>query len=137
MDDTIHKVDYYYIEVPDKPGEALRVLLGLKEAGVNLLACCGFPIGGGKAQIDLVPQHDESFRRASARLGLVLSDRKRAFLVQGGDRVGAAADIFGDLATKSINIIASQAVSTEAGCWAMIFWVKPDDYDRASEALGF
>ena len=130
-------MDYYYIKVPDKPGEALQCLLGLKEAGVNLLACCGFPIGGGQAQIDLVPEHDESFRKAAARLNLPLSERKRAFLIQEGDRVGAVADTFGKFANKGINIVAYQAVSAGSGRWGMILWVAPEDYARAGEALGF
>lgn len=137
MAETTHKVDYYYVEVPDKPGEALRILLGLKEAHVNLLACCGFPVGDGKAQLDLVPENDDAFRRAAASLGLRLSERKHAFLVQEGDRVGAVADIFAKLAKKGINIVASQGVSDGAGRYGMILWVKPADYQQASEALGF
>jgi len=137
MGDTIHKVDYYHVQLPDKPGETLRILLGLKEAGVNLLACCGFPIGDGRAQIDFVPEYDEAFRKAAGRLGLELSDRKPAFLIQGGDRVGAAADSFAKLASGNVNIVASQALSVGAGRWGMILWVKPTDYERACEALGF
>ncbi len=133
--DMIHKIDYYHIEIPDNPGAAFRVLSGLKKAGVNLLACCSFPLGGGKVQIDLVPEHYESFRKAAARLDLQLSERKRAFLIQGVDR--AVADTFEKLAVHSVNIVAHQAVSAGQGHWGMILWVEPDDYERASEALGF
>ncbi len=52
----IHKIDYYRIEIPDNPGAAIRILSGLKKAGVNLLACCCFNLGGGKVQIDLEPE---------------------------------------------------------------------------------
>ena len=45
MAETIRQVDYYYTETPDKPGEGCRILDGLKEAGVNLLAFSGFPKG--------------------------------------------------------------------------------------------
>ena len=136
MADKISKVHYYYVEVPDKSGEALRILLGLKKAGVNLLAYCGFPIGGGKAQLDLVPEHDETFRKAAAGLDLSLSERKGAFLIQGGDRVGAVADAFAKLAGKEVNIVGSQALCAGGGQWGMILWVKPADDERASEALG-
>ncbi len=135
--DMIQKIDYYHIEIPDNPGAAFRVLSGLKKAGVNLLACCGFPLGGGKVQIDLVPEHYESFRNAAARLDLQLSERKHAFLIQGGDRVVAVADTFEKLAVHRVNIVAHQAVSTGTGHCGMILWVEPDDYERASEALGF
>jgi hypothetical protein len=133
----IHKIDYYHIEIPDNPGAAFRVLSGLKKEGVNLLACCGFPLGDGKVQIDLVPEYHESFRNAAARLDLQLSERKGAFLIQGGDRVVAVADTFEKLAFHSVNIVAHQAISTGTGHWGMILWVEPDDYERASGALGF
>ncbi len=33
----IHKIDYYHIEIPDNPGAAFWVLLGLKKAGGQLV----------------------------------------------------------------------------------------------------
>jgi len=136
MDDTIYRVDYYYVNVEDKVGEGLRILSALKEAGVNLLACCGFPTEAGTAQIDLVPEDPQAFRETASKLGLKLSDRKRAFLIQGEDRVGAVADVFGKLATQGINVVASQATCAGGGSWGMTLWVKPTDFDRASKALG-
>jgi hypothetical protein len=135
MADTIRQVDYFYLEVPDKPGEGFRVLTPLKEAGVNLLAFCAFPTGAGKVQIDFVPENPVAFGQAAAEHGLSLSDPKRAFLIQGEDRAGAVAEVIRKLATEEINIVASQAVAAESGRWAMMLWVKPADYDRASKAL--
>jgi len=43
MADTVRRVEYCYVTVPDKPGEGRRVLKALKENGVNLLAYLGFP----------------------------------------------------------------------------------------------
>jgi hypothetical protein len=117
----IQEIDYYHIEIPDNPGAAFRILSGLKKAGVNLLACCGFPLGGGKVQIDLVPEHYESLRKAAARLDLQLSECKRAFLIQ-ADRAVAVADTFEKFAVHSVNIVAHQAVSTGTGHWGMILW---------------
>ncbi|MBI3896009.1 MAG: hypothetical protein HY313_08765, partial [Acidobacteria bacterium] len=45
MAETIHQVDYYYIQTPNKAGEAARALAVFKEAGVNLMAFTGFPSG--------------------------------------------------------------------------------------------
>jgi hypothetical protein len=129
-------MEYYHVLVPDVPGEVFRILRALKDAGVDLAACCGFPLPEGKSQIDLVPEHDGEFRKAATRLGLRLSEPKRAFLIQDADRVGAQADVFAKLAAKEINIIASQAVSAGAGRWGMMLWVKPADFERAAKALG-
>ncbi len=136
MADTIRKIDYYYIEVPDQPGESFRTLLALKAAGVNLLAYSSFPIGSGRSQIDLVPEELEALRDAAGELPQRLSDRKAAFLIQGEERIGAAAEYFEKLATKEINVVASQVISGGDGRWGMILGVKPTAFDRASKALG-
>ncbi len=136
MADTIRQVDYHYVEVPDKPAAGLQILSDLRQERVNLLACCGFPIGDGKSQIDFIPEDPERFRRAAAKHDLKLSDRKQAFLIQGEDRVGAIADIFSKLVSKQVNITASQGVCAGGGRWAMLLWVKPADFRQASEALG-
>jgi len=136
MSDTVRRVDYYYVTVPDTAGEGDRVLSALKERGVNLLAYLGFPAGGGESQIDLVPQDPASFRQAAERAGLTLSEAKRAFLVQGDDRVGAVADRTAQLAGANINITAAAATSAGSGRYGMILWVAPADYERAAGVLG-
>ena len=45
MADNVRKVDYYYVMVPDAPGQGAKVLSGLAAEGVNLLAFSGFPSG--------------------------------------------------------------------------------------------
>ena len=45
MADKIRRVDYFYVHVPDKPGEGHRILAAVKEAGVNLLSLTAFPDG--------------------------------------------------------------------------------------------
>jgi hypothetical protein len=103
---------------------------------VNLLAYLGFPLGGGQSQIDLVPEDADALRDAAGRAGVTLSEAKRAFLVQGDDRVGAVADTTAKLAEASINITAAAATGAGAGRYGMILWVAPEDYERAADALG-
>ena len=54
MADTVQRVEYFYVQVPNKPGEGARYLTALGEAGINLLAFSGFPEGRG-SQLDFVP----------------------------------------------------------------------------------
>ena len=136
MADTMKRVEYYYVTVPDKPGAGLGVLSPLQGAGVNLLACLGFPSGRGKAQIDLVPEDSAAFKRAAAAAGLKLSRVKRAFLIQGDDRAGAVADVMGKLAEAKVNVTASAAASAGGGRYGMILWVPPTAYEKAAKALG-
>jgi hypothetical protein len=135
MSDTIRKVDYFYTEVANKPGEGARVLSIFQEAGVNLLSFSGFP-SGRKGQIDLIPQDTESFKKAAKRAKLKLSAKKTCFLVAGTDRVGAVAEILSELAAAKINVTALDAVITGDGRYGAIFWVKPADVKKTSKTLG-
>jgi hypothetical protein len=136
MADSIRGVEYYYVTVPDEPGEGQRILSALQEGGVNLLAYLGFPAGGGQSQLDLVPEEPRALQDVAERLGLTLSEAKRAFLVQGDDRVGAVADTVAKLAEAGINVTAAAATSAGSGRYGMILWVAVDDYDRAAGVLG-
>ena len=136
MADTVRRIEYYYVTVPDTPGGGQRILSALKDSGVNLLAFLGFPLGDGQSQIDLVPEDPESLREAAERAGVTLSEAKRAFLIQGDDRVGVVADTTAKLAEANINLTAAAATGAGSGQYGMIVWVAPADYERAAEALG-
>jgi hypothetical protein len=136
MADMVRGVEYYYATVPDAPGQGHRILSALKDGGVNLLACLGFPLGGGQWQIDLVPEDPALLADAAGRASVTLSEAKRAFLIQGDDRLGAVADTTAKLAQANINVTAAAATSAGAGRYGMILWVAPADYERAAAALG-
>lgn len=103
MGDMIRKVDYFTMQVSDKPGEGARALDALREMGVNLLAFTGFPEGRGRTQLDFVPEETAALKAAAKRGKIKLSPKKTAFLVQGEDRPGAIAEIMGRLAAAKIN----------------------------------
>jgi len=135
MADQIRRIEYFYVEVPDKPGEGVRVLGALKEAGVNLLSFTAFPTGSGKAQIDLVPQDAQALQKAVKNTGYQLSASKQAFFVQGENRAGAAADVLRKLSAAGINVRAANGAAAPAG-FGLILWVAPNDYAKAAQALG-
>ena len=135
MSDTVRKVDYYYVVVPDKPGECAKVLSALAAEGINLLAFSGFP-SARKGQLDLVPEDSNAFKLAAKKLKLKLSARKSGFLVQGDDRVGALNETLDKLAGAKINVTAMDAISSGGGRYGAIFWVKPLAVSRAAKLLG-
>lgn len=136
MADKVRRVEYYYVTAPDKPGEGMKVLSALKNAGVLLLAYYAFPTGGGKAQIDLVPEDARKFKQAAQAGGFTVTGPKWAFLVTGDDRVGAAAEHSKKLADAEINVTAVSAVAAGSGRYGMLLWVAPADYEKAAAALG-
>src|SRR5437899_2690642 len=88
MGESIRTVDYFYMESPDQPGEAARVLDQLRKAGVNLLVFSGFP-AGRKAQLDFVPENSAAFRSVAKAAKWKLNGPKKGFLIQGDDLHGA------------------------------------------------
>jgi len=136
MADTVRGVEYYYVTVSDEPGEGQRILSALKDSGVNLVAFLGFPLGGGRSQLDLVPENPESLKEAAERAAVTLSGARRAFLIQGDDRVGAVAENTAKLAEANINLTAAAATGAGSGRYGMVLWVAPADYQRAADALG-
>jgi hypothetical protein len=135
MADTVRKVDYFYVTLPDKPGEGAKVLSALADAGVNLLALSAFP-SGRRAQLDLIAEDAAKLKRVVKKLGLALSPRKSGFLVQGDDRVGALTGLLDKLAAARINVTALDAVTTGDGRYGAIFWVKPAAVAKAAKAIG-
>jgi len=136
MADTVRRVDYFSVTVPDAPGEGDRILSTLRDRSVNLLAYLGFPLEGGRSQLDLVPEDADALRQAAEAAGLALGEAKRALLIEGDDRVGAVADTTAKLAEANINVRAAAATSAGSGRYGMILWVAPADYEQAANVLG-
>ena len=135
MAETITRVDYFYIETPNKPGEAACALNAIKEAGINLLAFSGFP-KGRRAQLDFIPADSAAFAKCAKKAGCTLSKKKSGFLIQGKDRIGAVADVLSKLADAKINVTAATAVTAGANQYSAILWVKAPDLRRAAKILG-
>jgi len=136
MADTVRKIRYSYVMVPNRAGTGAAVLARLREAGVNLVAYSGFPGSGGKAQIDLVTDDVAALRRVAKKSGWSLSAAKKGFLFQGDDRIGTVHRHLAKLAKAKVSVVAADAVAAGKGRYGMILWVKAKDYARAARALG-
>ena len=136
MADSVRKVRYAYVMVPNRAGKGAAVLDRLRKAGVDLLAYSGFPGARGHAQIDLVTEDVDGLRRAAKQSGWKLSEVKKGFLVQGDDKIGAVHRHLAKLGAARVSIVAADAVSAGRGRYGMILWVKDKDYSRAARALG-
>jgi hypothetical protein len=134
MPDTIRKVDYYSTQVSNRPGQTFRVLSTLVSAGINLLACTGFP-RGRRSQIDVVPDDTRKFKAAAKKAGLNFNPKKTGFLIQGDDRPGALAENLKRLADARVNVTAVDGLVAGKGRWGAILWVKPKDVRKTGQVL--
>ena len=135
MPDTVQRIEYFYVTVPNKPGEGARLLGALREGGINLLAFSGFPEGRG-SQLDFVPSDPAAFRQFARKAKWKVTGPKRAFLSSGEDRVGVVAEMHRKLAEARINVTAIDAVCAGAGRYGAILWVAPRDFAKAAKLLG-
>src|SRR5688572_16766830 len=134
MPDTVRKVEYFSIHVPNKPAQAFGVLSTLVSGGVNLLACSGVP-RGRRAQIDVVPEDTKQFRRVVKKAGLEFSPQKSGFMIQGDDRRGALTDHLRALAENRVNVTGIEGLSAGAGRWGAIIWVEDEALKKAEKVL--
>ncbi len=136
MSYKIFRADYFYTTVKDQPGEAYRLLSTLAGLGINLLAFTAVPIGPMTTQLTLFPGDKSKLINEAARSGLTLDGPHRALLVQGDDELGAVADLHAKLYRANVNVYASNGVTDGDGCFGYIFYVRPEDYEKAAVALG-
>jgi len=136
MPDVIRRVDYFHTTVRDRPGESYKLLSQLAEIGLNLLAFTAVPTGPNTTQLALFPEDSGRMESAAQRAGMRLDGPHPAFLVQGDDKLGALARIHQDLYQANVNIYASSGVTDGRGTFGYLIYVRPEDYERAAEALG-
>ena len=132
----VRSIEYYSMEVSDRPGAGAQVLNALKAARVNLIAYSGFPTTRGRAQLDFVPSNGRAFLAAARKAGIKLVGPKTTFLIQGDDRIGVVADIVSKLGQARLNIVAMNAIAPGRRHYGAILWVKPRNVAKAAKILG-
>jgi hypothetical protein len=136
MSARVRTVEYFYIMVKDRPGEAYRLLSHLATEQVNLLAFNAIPMGLEHTQLVLFPDSSDLLSKAAAGSGLTLTGPQRALLVQDDDRLGALADIHLTLREANINVYASSGVTDGRGGYGYILYLRPEDFRKAAQILG-
>lgn len=136
MKDQVFRVEYFVIVVQDRPGTGADLGRRFKDEGVNLIALSAFPIGPGRTQVDVVPEHPDAFLKSAKRLELHVSEPKVAFLIQGMDRAGALGEVLNRLSAANINVRASLGIAAGGNRYGALLWVDQQDVELASRALG-
>ncbi len=135
MSFKVQKLNYYYTITQDKPGEAHKILSVLADVGVNQFAFNISHIGPERSQITLFPEDDAKLISVAERAGLSLDGPYHAILVQGSDKLGALVEVHERLNNANVNVASSTAIADGQGSYGYIIYVRPDEYEEASEAL--
>ena len=134
MADLIRTVQYFKVQIADKPGTLAGALAPLREAGVNLLAVHAFP-RNRRTQVDVVPEDPTAFKNVAKEHKLKMQGPKLCLLVDGDDRPGALADLTDRLGSARINMTAVTGVTAGQGRFGAILWVKPRDVKKAAKVF--
>jgi hypothetical protein len=135
MADEIRVVEQYSASIVNKVGEGARVLVALRDAGVNLIAFWGYKHGAGRAQLEFIPEDSATFVDAAKQAKLRLR-KSAALYIHGDDRPGAIADILAKLAGARINVVAVQAVCGGGGSYGTIVFLPEAAARKAATVLG-
>jgi hypothetical protein len=136
MKDPVYRVEYFAFTVDDRPGTGGDLGRRFKDEALNLIALSAFPLGGGRTQVDIVPEQPDAFIRIAKKLGITLSEPRVAFLVQGADRIGGLGDVLARLGAANINVRATTGIAAGGNRYGAILWVNQQDVELASRALG-
>lgn len=130
------RVDYFYVNVRDQPGEAYKLLSALASRGVNLLAFNAVPTGPENTQLGLFPEDSARLANEARQAGFALDGPHSALLIQGDDELGALAEVHEKLYAAGVNVYASSGVADGRGSFGYVIHVRPEEYGRAAAALG-
>ena len=112
MENEIEQISYHSMAVEGGPGEAVRILDSLAEAGVKFHSFSAAPQISGSTQLDLVAQDPDALESSAAELNLPLSERKAIFLLRSYNQPASYLDrlMRDDVSIVSVNgaLIAGQ-----------------------------
>ncbi len=131
----IKKIEYFYCNIQDQPGESYKLLTLLAEVGVNLLAFTAVPSGLLNTQFTLFPEDSNKLIIEAKKASLSIQGPVPALLVQGDDELGALTDIHKKLFDAGVNVVASTAVTDGKGGFGNVIYIRTEQFNSAIEAL--
>lgn len=122
------------VKVKNKPGQMTDVLTIVSQAGVDLLAFCGYATGADSGEILMVPDHDGKARKALEAAGF-LPEIHTVIAVPASPGKGSGAKMASKLSSRGINIQYAYASAAPDGRSTAIFRVPDADLEKALKAL--
>jgi hypothetical protein len=132
----VQRVDYYNLTVEEHVAEGAAMLGTIVGAGVDFLAYKAVPLGAARTRFTLFPIDASKLMVGAAKAALAVDGPHPAVLVVGDERPGALADIYGRLARAGIAPEESSGIAHINGGYGVVLYLRPEDCDRATAALG-
>jgi len=87
-------------------------------------------------RVTVYPENPKFLKNEASRAGLYLEGPHHALLVQCDDRLGALAEIHLQIYEAEVNVESASGVTDGRGAFGYVIHVKPEDFEKAAEALG-
>ena len=97
---------------------------GSRRRALTYQAFAAIPLGPEHTQLVFFPDDPQRLTQIADTVGFALTGPQRAFLVQGDDRLGAIADIYGKLSQVEVSVYASTGVTDGRGGFGYILWIS-------------
>ncbi len=135
MATEVRKVEYFYCNVQDQPGEAYKLLNLFADVGVNLVAFSAVPSGLLNTQFTLFPEDSNKLKAEAINASLNIQGPVPALFIHGDDELGVLSDIHKKLFDAGVNVVASTAITDGKGGFGYVVYLRTEQFNSALEAL--
>jgi len=133
MAQTVKRVTALRVSGQDRVGLLSQIVADARDAGLDFRSVAAVAVEG-QGTLIAVPTDLTAARQAAADAPYAI-DEQDVFWVEGDDQPGALGPVADKLASAGVNIQAVHA-SALGGKFAAVFYVAPEDVDKAAKALG-
>ena len=131
---SVKRVAVHCVDIEDKPGSLQKFLAQSSLSGVDYLCFSAFSCSDNRSRVYVSAKDPKSFE-AFAKEARIKTTEATGFIIDGEDRIGAAANILKRLAEKDIRGITGAAMVCD-NRYHLLVVVNAKDADRAQKALG-
>jgi hypothetical protein len=132
---TARRLEYFNVTMNVRADEAYEVLDSLAKLGANFTAINAVPVGPQSTQLTLFPEDASMLQAIAKQANIPLLGPYPAVIVQGEDQPGVLAEIHKRLHEDHIQAFTSTAITDGKGRYGCILYLRPEDADRAVQAL--
>jgi hypothetical protein len=130
---AVKKIVVHCVEIEDKPGSLQKFLSQSSLSGVDYLCFSAFSCGSNRGRAFVSAKDQKKFESFAKDAGLKTTVAA-GFIVDGKDRVGAAADALLGIAENDVTgLVGSAMVCNDR--YQMFVAVNAEDGDRTQKAL--
>ncbi|MGA2071503.1 MAG: hypothetical protein ABSG97_09150 [Sedimentisphaerales bacterium] len=131
---SVKRVAVHCVDIEDKPGSLQKFLTQSSLSGVDYLCFSAFSCGDNHGRVCVSAKDPKTFEDFAGEAGIKITEAA-GFIIDGADRVGAAANVLKRLAEKDIRGITGAAIVCD-NRYHLLVVVSAKDADRAQKSLG-